>query len=59
MQRSGGIGIAAFISGITPSLPAGAQCLECAQQMFQAILATNIWYNIHQDHIDQTRNRDA
>lgn len=39
--------------------PAPAQCVECAQQMFQATLTTNIWYNINQDQIDQTRSRDA
>ena len=38
---------------------AQAQCLECAQQMFQATLTTNIWYNINQDQIDQTRSHDA
>lgn len=38
---------------------AQAQCVECAQQMFQATLTSNIWYNINQDQIDQTRSRDA
>lgn len=36
-----------------------AQCLECAQQMFQATLTNNIWYNINQDQIDSTRRGDA
>ncbi|MBO9663401.1 hypothetical protein [Dokdonella sp.] len=36
-----------------------AQCVECAQQMFQATLTTNAWYNINQDQIDRTRSSDA
>lgn len=36
-----------------------AQCVECAQQMFQATLTTNAWYNINQGQIDQTRSSDA
>ncbi|MGV7120125.1 hypothetical protein [Sphingopyxis sp. 550A] len=39
--------------------PVQAQCVECAQQMFQATLTTNVWYNINQDQIDQTRSSDA
>lgn len=46
-------------SAIGLSGPINAQCLECAQQMFQATLTTNAWYNINQDQIDQTRSRDA
>ncbi|MFT3761641.1 MAG: hypothetical protein QM761_03315 [Pseudoxanthomonas sp.] len=41
------------------SVPARAQCVECAQQMFQATLTANAWYNINQDQIDQTRSMDA
>lgn len=38
---------------------AHAQCLECAQQMFQATLTGNAWYSINQNMIDDTRDRDA
>lgn len=41
------------------AVEARAQCVECAQQMFQATLTTNAWYNINQDQIDQTRSLDA
>ncbi len=47
------------LSAIGVSRPIHAQCLECAQQMFQATLTTHAWYNINQDQIDQTRSRDA
>ena len=46
-------------SGVGLSAPVHAQCVECAQQMFQGTLTGNIWYNINQDQIDQTRRRDA
>ena len=44
---------------LAASLPAQAQCLECAQQMFQATLTGNAWYGINQSMIDDTRSRDA
>jgi len=49
----------AALSAIALPGPVGAQCVECAQQMFQATLTTNAWYNIDQDQIDQNRSRDA
>ena len=48
-----------FSSAMGLSAPAQAQCWECAQQMFEATLTTNAWYNINQDQIDQTRSADA
>jgi len=51
--------IAAALLASGASAPAWAQCLECAQQMFQATLTSNVWYNINQDQIDQTRSGDA
>lgn len=49
----------AALSAIGLSGSVQAQCLECAQQMFQATLTSNIWYNINQDQIDSTRRGDA
>lgn len=51
--------VLAGIVGVTLAPAARAQCVECAQQMFQATLTSNAWYNINQDTIDQTRSRDA
>lgn len=45
--------------GAFASVTAQAQCVECAQQMFQATLTSNIWYGINQDQIDSTRRSDA
>lgn len=52
------VSLLCVLAGLSP-VAAQAQCLECAQQMFQATLTTNIWYNINQDQIDQTRSSDA
>lgn len=46
------------LAGLGPVI-AQAQCVECAQQMFQATLSTNIQYSMNQDMIDQNRRRDA
>lgn len=46
-------------SGAVVPILAQAQCLECAQQMMQATLTSNAWYNINQSQIDNTRSRDA
>lgn len=49
----------AVLSAVGLPGPVQAQCVECAQQMFQATLSSNIWYNINQDQIDSTRSSDA
>lgn len=53
------VAILCGLAGLSFAASAQAQCLECAQQMFQATLTTNSWYNINQDQIDQTRSGDA
>ena len=59
MKRSLIVTSAMLVSGMGISSPAAAQCLECAQQMFQATLSSNIEYNNNQSLIDDTRRRDA
>jgi len=48
----------AWLAAIT-AVPVHAQCVECAQQMFQSTLSGNAWSNIDQQQIDETRRRDA
>lgn len=50
---------AILISSIGISSSAAGQCLECAQQMFQATLSSNIQYNNDQSLIRDNRSRDA
>jgi len=51
--------ISILVSGVGVSDQATAQCLECAQQMFQATLSSNIQYQSNQSMINDTRRRDA
>lgn len=55
MKRHSCSAAALFVCITTASMPAQAQCVECAQQMFQATLTGNAWYNINQETIEATR----